>query len=73
MDSSNSNYYALLDALTKASSQNTELLKDAERQLKCWETQPGFYSTLLVSIDCGIFYNIHIYLLKLVTYSSFTY
>ena len=49
MDSVNSNYYALLDALTKASSQNTELLKDAERQLKCWETQPGFYSTLLVS------------------------
>lgn len=63
MDSSNSNYYSLLDALTKASSQNTELLKDAERQLKCWETQPGFYSTLLVS-RCSILdtlYITHIY------------
>lgn len=53
------NYPAVLDALTKASSQNTELLKDAERQLKCWETQPGFYSTLLnIATDRNLDVNI---------------
>lgn len=42
-------YHIVLDALTKASSQNAELLKIAERQLKSWETERGFYSILLVN------------------------
>lgn len=44
------NYVAILDALSKASCQSAEFLKEAEQQLKIWESQPGFYSTLLVSI-----------------------
>ncbi|XP_071793887.1 importin-11-like [Asterias amurensis] len=36
----------VLDALTRASSQNTAVLKPAEQQLKSWETQPGFYTVL---------------------------
>ncbi|GFS79489.1 importin-11 [Nephila pilipes] len=44
-------YHVVLDALTKASSQNAELLKIAERQLKSWETERGFYSILL-NIAC---------------------
>ncbi|XP_038076376.1 importin-11-like [Patiria miniata] len=37
----------VLDALTRAASQDTAILKPAEQQLKSWETQPGFYSVLL--------------------------
>ncbi|GCC27139.1 hypothetical protein chiPu_0005561 [Chiloscyllium punctatum] len=37
----------VLQTLTQASSQDTAVLKPAEEQLKQWETQPGFYSTLL--------------------------
>lgn len=36
----------VLDVLTKAASQDAEILKPAEKQLKEWETQPGFYSVL---------------------------
>lgn len=36
----------VLQTLTHAASQNTELLKPAEQQLKLWETQPGFHSIL---------------------------
>ncbi|XP_035231827.1 importin-11-like, partial [Stegodyphus dumicola] len=55
----NNHYPVVLDALTKASSQNAELLKIAERQLKSWETERGFYSTLLIiacdkSLDVNI-------------------
>ena len=39
----------VLQVLTQATSQNTAVLKPAEEQLKQWETQPGFYSVLLVS------------------------
>lgn len=42
----------VLETLSKAASQNTELFKPAEQQLKQWETEPGFYSTLL-----SIFFN----------------
>ncbi|XP_023228381.1 importin-11-like [Centruroides sculpturatus] len=49
----------VLETLKKAASQNLELLKPAEQQLKCWETQPGFYTTLLTifsnySIDINV-------------------
>ncbi|KAL3277504.1 hypothetical protein HHI36_012850 [Cryptolaemus montrouzieri] len=37
----------LLEALKRASSQNTEILKPAETQLREWEIQPGFYTALL--------------------------
>ncbi|XP_055941149.1 importin-11-like [Argiope bruennichi] len=52
-------YHVVLDALTKASSQNAELLKIAERQLKCWETERGFYSILLnIACDKNVDLNI---------------
>ena len=38
----------ILEALTNACSQDPSVLKAAEEQLKCLETQPGFYSVLLV-------------------------
>uniref|UniRef100_A0A8C5N0A2 Importin-11 n=1 Tax=Leptobrachium leishanense TaxID=445787 RepID=A0A8C5N0A2_9ANUR len=37
----------VLQVLTRASSQDSTILKPAEEQLKQWETQPGFYSVLL--------------------------
>lgn len=48
MDSANS---VVLQALTQATSQDTAVLKPAEEQLRQWETQPGFYSVLLVRND----------------------
>lgn len=48
MDSANS---VVLQALTQATSQDTAVLKPAEEQLRQWETQPGFYSVLLVSFQ----------------------
>ena len=45
------NIYALvLDTLNRATSQNTEVLKPAEKKLQEWEIEPGFYSVLLVNI-----------------------
>lgn len=41
----------VLQALTQATSQDTSVLKPAEEQLRQWETQPGFYSVLLVRND----------------------
>ena len=41
----------VLQALTHATSQDTAVLKPAEEQLRQWETQPGFYSVLLVRDD----------------------
>lgn len=41
----------VLQALTQATSQDTAVLKPAEEQLRQWETQPGFYSVLLVIIS----------------------
>lgn len=38
---------AVLEALTRAASQDSAVLKPAEEQLKGWETQSGFYPTLL--------------------------
>lgn len=40
----------VLQALTQATSQDTAVLKPAEEQLRQWETQPGFYSVLLVGM-----------------------
>ena len=40
---------AVLQALSHACSQDASVLKPAEQQLKEWETQPGFYSSLSVS------------------------
>ena len=40
---------AVAEVLARASSQDTSLLKPAEEQLKQWEIQPGFYSTLMVN------------------------
>lgn len=48
MDSASS---VVLQALTQATSQDTAVLKPAEEQLRQWETQPGFYSVLLVRRD----------------------
>lgn len=42
----------VLQTLSDACSQNASVLKPAEQQLKDWETQPGFYSTLS-SIFCN--------------------
>lgn len=44
----NSASTVVLQVLTQATSQDTAVLKPAEEQLKQWETQPGFYSVLLV-------------------------
>lgn len=42
------NIYALvLDTLNRATSQDTEVLKPAEKRLQEWETEPGFYSVLV--------------------------
>lgn len=40
----------VLDVLERACSQNADVLKPAEAKLKEWETQPGFYSALFVSL-----------------------
>lgn len=57
----NSASTVVLQVLTQATSQDTAVLKPAEEQLKQWETQPGFYSVLLVSctkiVDCIFFFN----------------
>lgn len=39
--------FVVLEALTRACSQNVNELKVAETQLEEWETKPGFYLTLL--------------------------
>lgn len=57
MDSASS---VVLQALTQATSQDTAVLKPAEEQLRQWETQPGFYSVLLVRCD---FYKMHIHMM----------
>ena len=41
---------AVLDALIRACSQDAQVLKPAEHQLKSWESQPGFYSVLAVTL-----------------------
>jgi hypothetical protein len=38
----------VLETLQRAANQNAEILKPAELKLKEWETEPGFYSILLV-------------------------
>ena len=40
----------VLDTLSKACSQQADVLKPAEQQLRHWETQPGFYTILAVSV-----------------------
>lgn len=50
------NIYALvLDTLNRATSQDTEVLKPAEKKLQEWEVEPGFYSVLLVSANKSSF------------------
>lgn len=44
----------VLQVLTQATSQDTAVLKPAEEQLKQWETQPGFYSVLLVRYSAKV-------------------
>ena len=41
---------AVLQALQCACSQDPSVLKVGEQQLKAWETEKGFYSTLAVRI-----------------------
>jgi hypothetical protein len=53
----NSASTVVLQVLTQATSQDTAVLKPAEEQLKQWETQPGFYSVLLVSCSKIIYFN----------------
>lgn len=43
-------FNAVLDTLFRATSQNSEVLKPAEKQLHEWESQQGFYTVLLVSL-----------------------
>lgn len=43
----NSPQYMVYQSLLMASSQDSTQLKQAEQQLAQWETQPGFYTTLL--------------------------
>lgn len=45
----NSAYELVLDTLHRACNQDVEVLKPAEKKLQEWETEPGFYSLLLVS------------------------
>lgn len=52
----NSASTVVLQVLTQATSQDTAVLKPAEEQLKQWETQPGFYSVLLVSWSAVVNY-----------------
>lgn len=40
---------AVYETLQQATSQITEILKPAEQRLQEWETEPGFYTILLVS------------------------
>ncbi|KAL0821295.1 hypothetical protein ABMA28_005894 [Loxostege sticticalis] len=40
-------YVLVLDTLNRATSQDTEVLKPAEKKLQEWEIEPGFYSVLL--------------------------
>lgn len=50
-------FKVVLETLQRASSQNSEVLKPAEKQLTEWESQPGFYTVLLVSeyiYFCGL-------------------
>lgn len=42
---------ALLLALSHACSQDPSLIKEAEGKLKAWETEPGFYSLLMVRLQ----------------------
>lgn len=45
----------VLEVLQRASSQNADVLKPAEANLREWETQPGFYTVLYVSCcNCSI-------------------
>lgn len=37
----------LYETLQRATSQNPEILKQAEQKLSSWELQPGFYTALL--------------------------
>lgn len=46
----NNVYAVVLDTLHRASNQDIEILKPAEKKLGEWETEPGFYPVLLVSI-----------------------
>lgn len=48
----------VLAALTQACSQDVSVLKPAEEQLHNWETQPGFYTVLHVSIADRVVYMI---------------
>ena len=41
----------VFEALTQACSQDASVLKPAENQLKHSETQPGFYTAILVSLN----------------------
>lgn len=51
------NIYALvLDTLNRATSQDTEVLKPAEKKLQEWEIEPGFYSVLLVKLNLLVFF-----------------
>lgn len=49
----------VLDTLRRATSQEAEILKPAELQLQEWETEPGFYSTLVeIFSDHGLEVNV---------------
>ena len=42
---------AVLLALSHACSQDPSLIKKAEGKLKAWETEPAFYSLLMVRLQ----------------------
>ena len=40
----------LIKVLDAASGEQVEFVKQAEAQLKLWDDEPGFYTSLLVSV-----------------------
>jgi len=47
---------AVLLTLSHACSQEPSLIKEAEGKLKAWETEPGFYSLLMVRLQVKLAY-----------------
>lgn len=51
---------AVLQALQCACSQDPAVLKVGEQQLKAWETEKGFYTSLAVSMNAREIMSVHL-------------
>ena len=49
----------VLLALNQACSQDPGLIKEAEKKLKAWETEAGFYSLLMVRVHANNVTRVH--------------